>query len=207
MKSSKGTSNILQYIIHEKSVITGQQKWNNAIGISSQYWLKSFRILKMTTSDTKLHWFQIRILHNILTTNRTVSKFMTNQTDLCEFCGSHSETIQHLMWHCTKVQTFWKDLLITLKKRCTHITDIQLNENLILFGHITTSTYDSTFLLIILMAKFYIYRSKVQNTLLKPKLFLKEVYNRYRVEMYIHSNSEQFENAWAPYLLLFKSLM
>ena len=198
---------MLQYFISEKCVITGQQKWNKNIGISAKDWLKSFHFLKITTSDTKLHWFQIRILHNILTTNRTVSKFMLNQTDMCEFCGSHSETIQHLMWNCTKVQHFWNELITIIKKRCSNIQHIQLNETLVLFGYNTTSNYDSTFLLIILMAKFYIYRSKVQKTILKTRLFLQELYNRYKVEMYIHDNSKTFENTWAPYLQLFKALM
>ena len=206
IKSAKEKSNLRQYIL-EKDVITGQQKWHNNIGISEDYWLKSFHILKNTTSDTKLHWFQMRILHNILTTNRSVSKYMTNQTDMCEFCGSHSETIQHLMWHCTKVQSFWKELLTILQTRCTNIKNIQLNETLVLFGHSNNTTYDNIFLLIILMAKFYIYRSKVQKTTLKTRIFVQEIYNRYKVEMHINNNNKKFENAWAPYQLIFKSLM
>ena len=123
MKSTSGTSNILQYMIADKSPITGQQKWNRILGISKECLLKSFRILKTTTTDTKLQWFQVRVLHSILTTNRSVSKFITTQNDMCEFCGSHSETIQHLMWQCTKDQIFWKELTKILQQRCSHLTN------------------------------------------------------------------------------------
>ena len=207
MKSTKGTSNFLQLLVYEKNVITGQQKWITAVGISPQYWLKSFHILKITTADTKLQWFQIRILHNILTTNRTVSKFMTNQTDLCEFCGSHSETIQHLMWYCSKVQHFWIELFNILKNRSSQHTSLVLSQSLVLFGLCPLNSIDRTCHLIILMAKFYIYRSKVHKTNLNLRHFIKEVYNRYTIEMYIHNNSEDFKNAWASYLNLFKSLL
>ena len=207
IKCNSGISNIRNYITSEKNVITGLQKWQNTLNISKEHWLQSFHILRMTTTDTKLRWFQIRVLHHILTTNRSVSKFMTNQSDLCEFCGSHSETIQHLLWHCVKVKMFWKDLSTILQKRCSHIRNIQLNEILILFGNNTKESLDYTFLLIILLAKFFIYRNKVQKTNLNARLFLKEVYNRYKVEMYICKNSEQFQKAWAPYQLLFKALL
>ena len=208
MKCKRGTSNIQQHIIAEKSVITGQQKWHNVLNISKDDWFKSFRILKFTTTDTKLLWFQIRILHHILTTNRSTSKFRTNQTDLCEFCGSHSETIQHLIWKCSKVKIFWKDLFSILKRRYSHLTNIQPSENLILFGHNINITFDNIFLLIILMAKFYIYTEiKYKKTTLHARIFLNEVYNRYRIEMHIQKNSQNFEKAWAPYLLLFKSLL
>ena len=126
---------------------------------------------------------------------------------MCGFCGSHSETIQQLMWQCTKIQVFWKHFFKLLQQRCSHMINLQLNKHLILFGYSTSESLDNILLLIILMAKCYIYRNKVQKTLLNPRLFLKEVYNRYNIEMNIHNNNEQFEKSWAPYLLLFKSLL
>ena len=207
LKNSKGASHIYQFIVSEESQITGQMKWNQINGVEEEQWRKSFYILKTTTSDTKLQWFQIRLLHYILTTNRFVSKFMTNQNDLCEFCGSHSETIQHIMWHCPKVRVFWKELLNIINSRCPHVKNLVFNESLILFGQCTTNKIDKICQLIILMAKFSIYRSKVQKTNLNVKHFIKEIYHRYNVEMHIHDDSDKFQLSWAPYSQLFKSLM
>ena len=207
MKNTKGASHIYQFLLSEKGKNTGQIKWNTINDIDEEQWRKSFYILKTTTSDTKLQWFQIRLLHYILTTNRSVSKFMENQSDLCEFCGSHSETIQHVMWHCPRVQLFWNDLSNILKSRCPHIKNLVFNENLILFGQCSTIIIDKICQLIILMAKFSIYRSKVQKTTLNLRHFIKEIYHRYNVEMHIHDNSEKFQLSWTPYSQLFKSLM
>ena len=58
-----------------------------------------------------------------------------------------------------------------------------------------------------LMAKFYIYRSKVQDTVLNSKLFLKELYNRYCIEKEIHKNSMTFKTSWLPYMDIFRGLI
>ena len=63
-------------------------------------WPSFFKHLKKSTDDRKLLWLQFRIIHHILTTNRSVSKFKPNQCELCTFCNSNSETIEHVMWQC-----------------------------------------------------------------------------------------------------------
>ena len=82
---------------------------------------------KHCTEDTKLRWLQFRVLHNILTTNRSVAKFRPEQKTLCQFCKSHSEIIHHLLWLCNKVKNI-------LNNRCTHTHNSKIDENLALFG-------------------------------------------------------------------------
>ena len=207
MKSKKGASEIYQHFISNSSMCKGKEKWISNLCITSEDWDNAFFKLKYSTKDTKLRWLQFRILHNILTTNRSVSKFKVEQTDLCSFCNSHSETIRHLFYECTVVKLFWKQLTNLIKERCTHANNFEVNEVFILLGHSEFMYSDYVCDIIILLAKLFIYRCKVQKSDLIFKNFLNDVYNRYCCEKVINKNSQLFINRWQPYLNIFKSLL
>ena len=207
LKYKKGASNLYNVFIENKINSKGMIKWANLTGIDNQEWLSSFSFLKSTTTDTKLRWLQFRILHSILTTNRSVSKFKQNQSHLCSFCNQHSETIQHLLWHCEHVQNFWNDLTIMLNTRCRHAHNFRVNEKLVYFGKCDLLFTDNTCDIILLLAKSFIYKCKVQGRRLNKICFIRELHDRYIVEKYIAENSTEFKNKWMPYQGLFKSIM
>ena len=207
LKQKKGASKIYKIFIDFSTDCNGKFKANVLTGISGEEWLTSFSVLKFTTQDTKLRWLQFRILHLILTTNRSVSKFKENQTDLCTFCNLKSETIQHLFWECTVVKDFWQILLQTLKNRCAHANRLVFDERLILFGHSEYIFTDIVLNKIILLAKMYIYRNKVQNKNLNVQIFLRYLYDRFCVEKTIAKNPDEMEKIWYPYKKLFQSLL
>ena len=182
MKTKKGASPIYQKIIKTEKGITGLQKWSNTLGISEEKWTKSFYILTKLTKDTKLRWLQFRVLHHILSTNRSVSKFINEQNDMCSFCQAHSETILHLLWECKEIQSFWKDLADLLNRRCANSHNLSFNEHLIIFGESDVIHTDKICKLIILTAKLYIYKCKVQRSKVKINIFVKELYNYYSVQ-------------------------
>ena len=185
----------------------GFEKWKHSTQITLEKWKHCFKLLKLTTNDTKLRWIQLRILHNILTTNRSVSKFNKEQSHLCQFCQSHSETIHHLIWKCHKVKLFWDELTIIINKRVNHAHRFKFDENVVIFGYSDQIKTDQVCDLMILLAKFYIYRSKVQGIVLNTNIFIKEIYQRYCIEKEIQKNSIKFKSTWKPYLGLFQSLM
>ena len=207
MKKKSGTSDIYQLFIDSIVQFKGWNKWNQQIDINLDEWLNCFIFLKYTTRDTKLRWLQYRILHHILTTNRSVAKFNENQSHLCTFCNDHSETIEHLFWDCEKVSIFWANLTQLINKRCQHVHNFRLDKQLILFGQSSCMYTDSVCNLMILMAKFFIYRSKVKNTPLLLNMFITEFYQRYCTEKIITKFYQNFKNEWNPYLCLFRGLM
>ena len=207
LKCKKGASKLYRVFLKYNLQCKGMTKWANLTGIDKEEWLRSFSFLKNTTSDTKLIWLQFRILHSILTTNRSVSKFKQNQSHLCSFCNQHSETIQHLLWKCETVRIFWDELTFMLNARCRHAHNFKVNEKLVLFGKCDMISTDNICDLILLLAKSFIYKCKVQGRRLNKGCFIREIYNRYSVEKYIARNSTEFINKWRPYEELFKSLM
>ena len=206
LKQKKGASEIYKIFIDFSTDCKGKEKSILLTGIKGEEWLTSFTILKFSTNDTKLRWLQFRILHLILTTNRSVAKFKENQTDLCTFCNHKSETILHLFWECSIVKVFWDKLLFLLKKRCLHADRLVFNERLILYGHSEFIYTDKILDKIILLAKMYIYRNKVQGQNLNIKTFLSYVYDRYCIEKLQGKDSNVIEVLWYPYKGLFQSL-
>ena len=106
-KYKRGASFIYSKMIEKIETSKGILKWWKTNTFDQKL---AFSKLKKTTEDTKLRWLQFRLLHNILTTNLSVSKFKPNQSHLCEFCKKEKESIKHLFWACPHVQQFWKDV-------------------------------------------------------------------------------------------------
>ena len=207
MSNKKGSSFIYKSMIPKEKEITGYKRWTNNTDFTKTDWEKCFNLLKFTNSDTKLRWLQFRILHHILSTNRSVSKYNIDQIDRCSFCGAHSETILHLLWTCRYVQQFWNNLASSINKKCYHANKFRFTKSLVIFGKCKEIVTDNICNLIILLAKYFIYRSKVQNQTLNFKAFISELHKRYIIEKLINENSVKFKNNWSPYLTLFKGIL
>ena len=65
-------------------------KWNNTF--LDLGWPAIYSSLKHSTSDTRLKWFQYRILHRVLTTNDYLYKRKVIDSDRCTFCKTEKET-------------------------------------------------------------------------------------------------------------------
>ena len=194
-KHKRGASYIYSKMIHRKEISKGIKKWWETNIFEENL---AFLKLKTTTQDTKLRWFQFRILHNIITTNLSVSKFNPDQSHLCEFCKIEKESIKHLFWECSHVKRFWNELEKKVTERNPLAKNFKVKENLILFGIDHGFVTDTVCDLILLLGKFFIYRCKVQKINLSFKYFLRELYSRYLQEKHIHMNSNYFQNNYFP---------
>ena len=94
-----------------------------------------------------------------------------------------------------------------INKKCIHSHNFKFTENLVIFGKCNDIYTDKICDFIILIAKFYIYRCKVQNKALNINVFIRELYRRYQIEKSISESSNSFKNNWTPYLPLFKGIL
>ena len=207
LRKKKGAADIYDIFLDSTLQSKGKDKWKGILEVTDEEWFSSFYALKFSTKDCKLRWLQFRILHSILTTNRSVAKYNENQSDLCSFCNKESETIYHLIWDCNIVKEFWHRLILLLRTRCKHMDTLTLDRQHIILGQSENIYSDPVFDLFVLLAKRYIYRSKVQGTHLEIKHFLRELFERYKAEKLISRSSIQFKDQWEPYSDLFKSIL
>ena len=189
----------------EKNVLpTAVIKWNSEFqGIN---WKNIFKHCFKTSKDPQLQWFQTRLLHRILPTQKYLALCKITDSPLCTFCVTSIESIRHLFWDCKYVQDFWKDLNEYIKEKCTHCDRLNFNIELILFGVSKLINTDKPLNFIILFAKFYIYKCKLET--INPILnnFIRQLQYRYIIEknLALKNNKEtEFQRNWQIYSEIF----
>ncbi len=80
------------------------------------------------------------------------------------------------------MRSFWEQFQTVLNAGCSNATSVTLNENIVLFGHDIHFKSDNIFDLIILQAKFFIYKCKINKTI--PQLHLFKRYLKTNFEVY-----------------------
>ena len=198
----KGSSHIYKLFNKKTITPTGVTKWINKTNTPLDC-TKVMSKLKATTNDCKLIWFQTRIVHYILTTNYSVSKFDANQTPLCTFCKLEIESIEHLIWDCIRIQTFWETLQGRINALCPHARNFKFNKQYVLFGVSSVLKTDKICDFITLIAKYFIYKSKVQGDTPTIITYTKYLQTRYYIEKEIYKIKQKdttFRNLWNPYL-------
>ena len=98
-------------------------KWANKFDLGVDMCKKIFRLPFIIRKISKLQWFQTRINHRILGTNRSLSKMKITQSPLCSFCKETDETIGLLFWECDHVQS----LLQSIDNYCMDILASSFN--------------------------------------------------------------------------------
>ena len=112
--------------------------------------------------EIKLKWFKIRLVHRVIATNVVLTHMGIENDVTCSFCQKEQDSINHIFWSCTYVRSLWEQFQIVLNAGCLNATSVTLNENIVLFGHDIHFKSDNTFDLIILQAKFFIYKCKIK---------------------------------------------
>ena len=78
------------------------------------------------------------------------------------FCGQEEETVCQLLGKCDISQMIWSELNMLFHKNCANYSNVPFSEELVLFGTATNCTTDKPIEIIILLAKFYVYKCKLQ---------------------------------------------
>ena len=86
IKNVRGCRIIYDILNNHKTIPTAIRKWEQTIVFErAPTWNKFFRLLFKTTKDTALLWFQERIFHTILATNRLLTKMNVMNNEVCSF--------------------------------------------------------------------------------------------------------------------------
>lgn len=181
-------------------------KWEEKLSIPIDWNKVCMKIRKI--KEIKLKWFQIRICHRILVTNTVLKEMGIVNDNACSFCEREKDTINHYLWDCQYSRQFWFELETLLKDKCQNCARVTLNVELILFGTDDQNKTDEVFDFIILIAKYFIYKCRINK--IKPNVhrFIKELENNYKIEKHISSLEMKhfdFNVKWCSYMNLLES--
>ena len=199
----KGTKLYYNILMDSSTTPNCCAKWDAKLSKNID-WLQTFQLIQKI-KEVKLKWFQIRLVHRILGTNAALKKMRISDSELCTFCNTDVESLQHLFWDCVFVRSFWLDLENIINDRCHIIHDIHFNEDLVLFGNDTRFKSDDVFDLILLLAKFYIYQCKMEKSTPQTRIFLKKLMYRFEIEKFvalINLDTNELLLRWMPYMPL-----
>ena len=171
--------------------------------IDNLTWKRIFHICVNTIKDNKLIYFQYKIIHKILGTNKLLNQIGKSNNNRCRLCGEDIETIDHLFVTCKVTKILWHDLNDWLKIKINK--EIDLSPMRIIMGHLET---DNNFLpinTIILVTKYYIFTSAVKTCLPsfhELKWIIKRCYNEQHWLSQEQNKETYFNKSW----LIFKEI-
>ena len=150
--------------------------------------------------DPLLKWFQYRINHLILTTNKFAYKIGIYPSPSCTFCETEDESILHLLLECEAIQEFISHVTAWLADN-----DFFLNFDMkkYLIGPYPKEL--SAEHIVYLEIKRFIYRCKCSNSFPSVLHFKSSLKKTYSIRKYIATKQnrlEKFHDTWNNLSLL-----
>ena len=129
-------------------------------------WNEIYSLSLKVSLKTKIREFQYTVLNNIVFTNEKLFKIKMTDSPQCTFCKNEIESLEHLFYNCKMTRSLWVALRSWL---------VEYNINLkpssvfnVLFGIFNAGEDFVIVNHLILEAKFYIYRCKLNGV--KPQM-------------------------------------
>ena len=118
----------------------------------------------------------------ILPSNSFPLKCNIVSSSLCDFCNMHEETILHLFWECQISRDFWNRVEMLLNNKGFNIT---VNYEKISLGMFSLKNENNIVNYILILAKYFIFRSKYEKIIPNIDKFIKYLYKRQEIEKII----------------------
>ena len=95
-------------------------------------------------------------------TNIVLKKIGIEKDDKCTFCKQERGSLDHIFLKCKHADLFWKQLQDNVNDVCGNAVSMNLSETFVMFGGDGNLKSDSDFDFIILLAKFFNYKWKME---------------------------------------------
>ena len=202
LKSIKGIQDMYKLLNNNKEIPSGRIAWNKKYSVDNNEWKIIFNEPFKITKDTTMQWFQTRINHKILATNKFLCKIKVTNDPKCSFCAISEETIEHLLWECNYVKDFLHEAINWLSEHNIHI---HLEEKSFLFGLFKNQDNEVN-KLVLMEIKYYIYFAKCSKNNLRLSVLkqrLKLVYQTQQYASILENKYEIFQVKWQNFHTLF----
>jgi hypothetical protein len=180
---------------------TSEKKWKEKtdLDLTEEEWATIYTLNRQLTRDTRILNFQFKITHRLLACGYNLKTWKIKDTNICEQCKQHEDTIEHFLIMCQPVKEFWKQVINWWTASIKVIFRMDTYE--ILFG-IPNDEQDITinqFNFILLMGRYYIYKNKKADKVLDLYSLLVECKNHLVLEQKImaeKNESGKFDRKW-----------
>ena len=184
-----------QMINLKQKPITSQEKWNSIFG-NDINWGNVYLNAVTSNRNPKIRNFQYKYLMRIVPTNKYLMKCKILSSNLCDFCNSYVETLNHMYWECTYTQIFWNELKLYLTTAGIEIT---FNLEKITFG-LNEGPHKTVKNFITMNAKYFIYINKYSRTIPNINNFIRYLKHNIEIEKVIAMQNDKldiFNELWS----------
>ena len=172
--------------------------------LSEDKWKQVYSLAFNVTLDTKLRAFQYKFLNRIVYTNEKLFAFKITDSPLCTFCKKEVESTEHLFFSCKVIDVFWKEVLSWMSVHGIDINEITLLD--VLFGNFDPREDGMVLNHIILLAKFFIYRCKLDKINPSLAVFKAKLKAIYKLETFIARKNDallKHFSQWSSFISAF----
>lgn len=205
LKSRRGCRDMYQ-VLNKKEIIPNSQiKWNRIFEIPHLNWHQIYSIPAKCCNNTKIHWFQFRILHRILATNDLLFKCNIKQDNLCSFCKKFPEKIEHLFWQCNIVMKFWEMIERWIYEKNNYLLNVDKQRAIL--GIMNVNEYNKPINYILILTRYYIYKCRINDKQLNLLAWIHEVKFFIQIEKMIAIKTDRYHKFikyWETWLQLFE---
>jgi hypothetical protein len=165
------------------------------LGITENDWKNVFTIPKVVRS-TKIRAFQYKVLYNLIPCNLYLFRIKKSNSDKCINCQKLDD-LYHYLYGCEHVQPFW----YSFERWWKQITneDIQIRKQELIIGVLGNNSKNELLNTCILMAKWHVYKNKLDESSIFFYKFVCELKYYIKVEKTIALNNNTlkvYEQKW-----------
>ena len=107
------------------------------------------------TREVNLQMFHYKIIHNILPTRCSLFRAKLSESDTCRLCYALPETLNHMLFQCTVIYTFWHAFQNWWFEKTLQTFD--LSERNVIYGWYNNAQFKDTLNYVALVAKYFIF--------------------------------------------------
>jgi hypothetical protein len=120
-------------------------------------------IINKAVRDTRIKTFQYKILYNLVPCNHYLKRINKSDTHFCNYCNNNSiDDLNHYLYECDLIKPFWN----SFQNWWRNVTNehITLSATKIKVGILGNYTKNETLNACIIMAKWHIYKNKLNES-------------------------------------------
>ena len=150
-------------------------------------------------------WYDVLdVWHRILATNDLLNKMNIKQNNLCTFCNEEIEKLEHLLWQCNTVNTFWENIEQWIYDKNNYSINIDRTRAIFGIQNISKNYIPLNYLLTV--TRYYIYVCKLNEnnpTIPGWQSFVKQYLEVEKIIAIKNDTYRQFNIIWEKWLLTF----
>lgn len=196
----KGARNIYDHLMvksNHKPIC--ENKWAFNLNLPLDFnWKQAYSNPRSATKDSGLIWFNYRIIHRILGTNKILHMCKIKNSPLCSICFLEPETITHLFFYCPSIFRIWLLMSDWIFRKSGE--RIVFDAKTVIFG-VPEKKY-LAINLIIMLVKRHIFSQSRKSANIAFENIVKYLQNYYSLEKLMLEN-RFYQKKWSRWVWLF----